>query len=108
MDAENCKFKLEIRFSKNVAYPQYGYEAYSIEGHSIYIPYGNKYDFKSSKQAIEFVKNKLDDKALQHFDAVSITNWRGYRGNCEYLKDHKEKNDTKPLNIPFAENLLSL
>ena len=107
MEAKDQKFKIEVRFSKNRHYPEYGSEAYSIESHSIYIPYGKKFDFKTSDKAIDFVKNRIDSKVLEHYDSVSITKWRGYGGTCEYLKEHREKSDTNPIDKIFAESVLS-
>ena len=106
MEAKDLKFKIEVRFSKNRHYPEYGHNAYSIEGHSIYIPYGKKWYFKNSKTAIAFVKNKIDDDVLNKFDSILITKWRGYGGTCEYLKDNKEKGDTNPIDKDFVEQLL--
>src|SRR5574343_507627 len=80
MEAKDEKFKIEVRFSKNRHYPEYGSEAYSIESHSIYIPYGKRFDFKNSNKAIDFVKSRIDSKVLEHFDSICITKWRGYVG----------------------------
>jgi len=106
MEAKEEKFKIEVRFSKNRHYPEYGSEAYSIESHSIYIPYGKRFDFKNSSRAIEFIKGRIDSKVLEHFDSVCITKWRGYGGTYEYLKECKEKSDTKPIDKEFAESIL--
>jgi hypothetical protein len=35
MEAKDCKFKIEVQFSKNRHYPEYGENAYSTESHSI-------------------------------------------------------------------------
>lgn len=107
MSAKEEKFKIEVRFSKNRHYPEYGSEAYSIEGHSIYIPYGKVFDFKSSTKAIEFVKNRIDSKVLEHFDSVCIIKWRGNGGICEYLKESREKSDINPIDKEFAESVLA-
>ena len=106
MEAKEEKFKIEVRFSKNRHYPEYGSEAYSIESHSIYIPYGKRFDFINSSKAIEFIKGRIDSKVLDHFDSVCITKWRGYGGTCEYLKECEEKSDTKPIDKEFAESVL--
>jgi hypothetical protein len=97
MEAKDCKFKIEVQFSKNRHYPEYGENAYSIESHSIYIPYGRKFDFKSSVKAIEFVKSRIDENVLNSYDSISITTWRGYGGSCEYLKHSYEKSDINPI-----------
>ena len=102
------KFRIEVVFSKNRHYPQYGNEAYSIESHSVNIPYGKNHHFNSSKKAIDFVKQRIDKYVLKHYDSISITNWRGYSGSCEYLKQHKEKSDIYPIDKEFAENILSV
>ena len=101
------KFKIEVWVAKNVHVPEYGPEAYYIESHSVYIPYGKKFKFKSSNDAISFVKSKLTGDVLNVYDRVSIIKWRGYGGTSECLKDIKEKNDTTPVNKDLAENILS-
>ena len=107
MEAKEEKFKIEVCFSKNRHYPKYGSEAYSIESHSIYIPYGKRFYFKNSSRAIDFVKSRIDSKVLEHFDSVYITKWRGYGGTCEYLKESREKSDANPIDKDFAESVLS-
>ena len=107
MENKDEKFKIEVMFSKNRHYPEYGSDSYSIESHSIYIPYGKRFDFKNSRKAIDFVKSRIDSKVLEHFDSVCITKWWGYSGTCEYLKEHKEKSDTNPIDKVFAESVLS-
>lgn len=107
MDTKDEKFKIEVQFSKNRHYPQYGNDAYSIESHSVYIPYGKRFYFKNSNAAISFVKEKIDSKILEHFDSIYITKWRGYRGTSERLKDSSKKSDTNPIDKSFVEILLS-
>lgn len=107
MQNKDSKFKIEVVFSKNRHYPEYGENAYDIESYSVYIPYGRRFDFKNSNSAIEFVKGRIDDKVLNHFDSISITKWRGYTGTIEYLKECKEKSDTNPIDKEFAESVLS-
>lgn len=107
MEAKEEKFKIEVSFSKNRHYPEYGREAYSIEHHSIYLPYGKKFHFTNSKRAIEFVKSRIDSKVLERYDAVCIVKWRGYGGVCEYLKNSQGKSDTSSIDREFADMILS-
>lgn len=102
------KFKIEVRFEKNRHYPEYGENSYSIEGHSIYVPYGRKSYFTSGSSAIEFVKNRITEEVLSQFDSVSITNWRGYSGVCEYLKRSTVKGNSLPIDKEFAELTLMI
>ncbi len=101
----NNKFKVEIRFTKNRHYPDYGPDAYSIEGHSIYIPYGKKFNYKSSNPTVEYVKNKITQEVLNKFDSIQYTIWKGYGGKVFYLKDSKVKSDSNPIDKEFIDNL---
>ncbi len=47
------KNRIEITFSKNRHYPEYGENAYNIENHEIVIPYGKRYDFKNSASLVQ-------------------------------------------------------
>ncbi len=107
MERKTKTFKVEVSFSKNRHYPQYGSEAYSIESYSIYIPYGKKCDFKTSNQAIVFIKDRLNSNELGRFDSIYITKWRGYTGTCECIKTSMEKSDTTPIDKTFAEAILT-
>ena len=108
MNAKELKFKVEVCFSKNRHYPEYGEDAYSIESHSIYIPYGKLFNFSSSKGVVNFVKNRIDEDVLKYFSSVSITNWRGYGGSLEYLKQSNTKSDSLPIDKQLAEITLSI
>lgn len=108
MKPEDEKFKVEVIFSKNRHYPEYGPNSYSVERHSIYLPYGNKHHFKSSQKAVEFVKVRIDDKVLEHFDSIRYTVWRGYGGFSTYLKESNKKSDTLPVDKEFAESVLAI
>ena len=105
MEAKNYKFKIEVQFSKNRHYPEYGENAYSTESHSICIPYGRHIDFNNRVKAIEFVKSRIDENVLNSYDSISITTWRGYGGSCEYLKHSYEKSDINPIDKILAEGL---
>jgi len=108
MEAKDEKFKIEVCFNKNRHYPEYGREAYNVERHSIYIPYGKKHHFKSSESAINFVTERIDEKVLEHFDTVYYTVWRGLGGICKYLKEVNVKSDTLPIDKTFADSVLAI
>lgn len=100
------KFRVEVRVYKNRHYPHFGSGAYSMEGHSVLIPYGKKHKFKSSKAAEEFAKSRINNEAISMYDEISLTTWRGYGGKMEYIKRNSHvKNDAFPINKEFLDNL---
>jgi hypothetical protein len=102
------KFKIEVEFVKNVALPEYGAGAYTSEFYSVYIPYGKLYPFESSKSAINFIKHRIDGKVLDHYDKVSLINWRGHAGRRDYLKHSDAASNSSHIDIKFADTVLSL
>jgi hypothetical protein len=105
MNFKDEKFKIEVIFSKNRACPEYGNEAYSTESHSIYIPYGRKYHFKSSKKTIDYILHVINKSNLDRYDSVSYTIWKGYSGLLLYIKNTTTKSDINPIDRQYAESL---
>jgi hypothetical protein len=102
------KNRIEITFSKNRHYPEYGENAYNIENHEIVIPYGKRHYFKNSASLVQFIKDRIDDRALEHFSTVSYSIMRGNGGEVFYLKNSSEKSDCGPIDSTFAEILLTI
>ena len=102
------KYQIEVKFQKNRSVPDFGNEAYVIEFHSIYLLYGHGKPFKSSKDAIDFVKSRLTEEAIKRYDTVSITKWIGYSGTTQYIKKSNKKNDSSHIDRKFADNLMSI
>jgi hypothetical protein len=107
MNFKDEKFKVEIQFSKNRAYPEYGSEAYSTESHSIYIPYGKKHDFKSSKKLVDYILDVISHSNLDRYDRISYTIWRGYGGSLSYIKNSTTKTDIYPIDREYVESLFN-
>lgn len=108
MEPKDFKFKIEVQFSKNRHYPEYGVNAFCIENYSKYFPYGKDYRFKSSKKAIEFLKNAINSKVLENYDRIAIINRRGYGGTVEYLKELTTRSDSNPIDKSIADKALEI
>jgi hypothetical protein len=93
------EYNVEVTFSKNVAYPEYGENAYNLESYIIKLSYGKNGNFKTSKDAIFFIKEKITDTVLNKFSSVCVFVMRNGSGKGEYLKSESFKYEGDSLSI---------
>jgi hypothetical protein len=99
------EYNVEIEFSKNRHYPDFGSDAYSVESHRVKLSYGKNGIFKTSKDAVKYAKSKITEEVFAKYSAISIWIVRGGSGRGEYLKSTTIKSTSTPIDKEFANAL---
>lgn len=93
-------FIVRITFTKRIARPDFGKEAYTSTFHSLDFTYGKGKQFLSSPLAIEWLKSKITKEILDSYNTIYICTYRGNGGFGEYVPTTNEEHlDDLPIDI---------